>query len=538
MMRRWLLLVGLAAAFASSSQAQAVGACVTGTAQRFVENSVFRASVFNTGGLFFGGSTTSGDGYLIPKQDGTSTFYAAGLWLGGTVDGDLRVAAARYENWAFWPGPLENAASPPSDCSTHDRIFVVSREDVRRYLTTGELTDDLRDWPYQLGAPVLDGDGDPDNYDLRAGDQPDLIGDMAAWWVMQDAGNARLAAGSTAPMGVEVRAQAFAYRRDGQALSPALLQTLFVRYEIINRGDQPIEAMHASMFADPNLGAGGDDYIGTDTLRNMVFVYNDSNEDAVYGAAPPAQGIQLLMGPVVDGDTLGATATSTFINGGPPGTRDPDTAYEVYNYMRGLWGDGTPITALDNGYQTDGPVTTFMYPGDPVARAYWSHVNPGSERLPSGDRRMVLSTGAFRLPPGEAQALLVAFPFGRGSDNLNSVAVMRGYAAALQHLHAKGFFASSPVERPEPTFELGLSRVHPNPSSGTAEATLTLPTEARVRATVLDALGRQLEVLVDGELAKGETVLSLPDELAPGTYLLRVRVEPGGEETLTFTVAR
>ena len=55
---------------------------------------------------------------------------------------------------------------------------------------------------------------------------------------------------------------------------------------------------------------------------------------------------------------------------------------------------------------------------------------------------------------------------------------------------------------------------------------------------MVDALGRQLAVLVDGELAKGETVLVLPDELAPGRYMLRVRVEPGGEETLTFMVVR
>jgi hypothetical protein len=67
---------------------------------------------------------------------------------------------------------------------------------------------------------------------------------------------------------------------------------------------------------------------------------------------------------------------------------------------------------------------------------------------------------------------------------------------------------------------------------------LTLPIETRVRAVVLDALGRQLETLADGLLPEGETKLAMPDGLAPGTYLLRVRVEPGGEETLTFTVAR
>ena len=55
------------------------------------------------------------------------------------------------------PG-VESMAAPPADCSEYDRIYAVSRDDILTYYATGELTDDLRDWPYQLGAPVIDGD--------------------------------------------------------------------------------------------------------------------------------------------------------------------------------------------------------------------------------------------------------------------------------------------------------------------------------------------------------------------------------------------
>ncbi|MEO0558421.1 MAG: hypothetical protein AAF170_09575, partial [Bacteroidota bacterium] len=342
--------LGLMVLLASPARAQAFGSCVTGRAIGFIENAMLRASVFNTGALFFGGSTTSGDGYIIPRGQTSlgrrggpvSPLFAAGLWLGGEVNGEVRVAAARYGGYDFWPGPLEDAASPPRDCSEHDRIYVVSRNDIERYYATGELTDDLRDWPYQLGAPVLDGDGDLTNYDLRAGDQPDLIGDQAAWWVMNDVGNDH---NPGTPLGVEVRAHAFVYANP----SPVLLQTTFIRYEIINRGDTPIESMYASLFSDPDLGDAGNDYMGTDTLRNMVFVYNDSNEDVVYGI-PPALGIQILKGPVVGTDTLGATGSSTFTGGGPAGTNDPIVPLEYYNYMQGLWGNGVPKTEGDVGY--------------------------------------------------------------------------------------------------------------------------------------------------------------------------------------------
>ena len=551
---RGLLLLALVVGFASSSHGQAFGSCETGRAQRFLVNDQVQASVFNTGGLFFGGSTVSGDGYLIPKDSRNSPLFAAALWLGGFVDDELRTAAARYGGYDFWPGPLEDAARPPDDCSEHDRIYVVSREDIMRYYATGELTDDLRDWPHQLGAPVLDGDGDSTNYDLRAGDQPDLIGDMAAWWVMNDAGNDH---DPGAPLGVEVRVHAFVYGYTVGTTSPVLLQTSFYRYEIINRGDQPIEQMHATMFADPDLGDAGNDYIGTDTLRNMVFVYNDSNQDAAYGSPPPALGIQFLQGPiglangrdddfdgVVDepGEEMRATSSGTFIGGGPDGFVDPGTPEEYYNSMQGFWPGGTPYHEFGSGQPRPGARTSrFVYTGDPVTESYWSEVNGDGNGAPNpqGDRRMLVSTGPFRLEPGASTTLLFAFPFGQGSSNLQSVAVTRSYASSLQSLPLSLFTTGLPVEgRPvRPTFELALSQPRPNPSRQ-PEALLTLPEAAPVRVVVYDALGRQLEVIVDGELAEGETVLQMPDVLAPGTYVLRVEVAPGVEEALTFTIVR
>jgi len=558
---RALLLVGLAVAFASSTYAQAFGSCETGTAQRSLENSVLQASLFNTGGLFFGGSTTSGDGYLIPKRDGNSPLFATGLWLGGLVDGERRIAGARYGSYDFWPGPLEDAARPPQDCSEYDRIYVVSRSDIERYYAVGELTDDLRDWPHQLGAPVIDGDGDSTNYNLRAGDQPELIGDVAAWWVMNDAGNDH---NPGAPLGVEVQVRAFAYRASGGAISPVLSQTSFYRYEIFNRGNHPIEQMYATMFADPDLGDAGDDYIGTDTLRNMVFVYNDDNEDASYGEAPPAQGIQILQGPVglangrdddFDGvvdepdEEMRATSSGTYIGGGPTGTSDPGTPEQYYNSMQGVWPGGRPYYEYGTGFEqaaSGARTTRFVFTGDPVTESYWSEVNgdgTGSYN-PPGDRRIVVSTGPFRLMPDSSIVVLYAMPYGQGTDHLNSIAVMREYATTLQRVATNGAFASSyPVpggpQHTEPSLKSPLlpTRVRPNPSSGTAEATLTLRSETDVRVTLLDTLGRQVAVVVDGVLPEGEAVLAMPDGLAPGPYILRVEV-PGAVKTLTFTVAR
>ncbi|MEO0559718.1 MAG: T9SS type A sorting domain-containing protein, partial [Bacteroidota bacterium] len=242
-------------------------------------------------------------------------------------------------------------------------------------------------------------------------------------------------------------------------------------------------------------------------------------------------------------EEMRATSGGAYVSGGPSGAQDPGTSEEYYNYMQGLWGDGSPRYEFGDGFYrsefTD-RTTRFHYAGDPVTESFYSEVNTDGNGAvsPQGQRSVFISTGPFRLAPGESTTLLFAFPFGQGMTNLHSVAVMRRNAETLKALQASGFFVGSRVEgtQAEPTFELALSRARPNPSRQ-PEALLTLPESTPVRATVYDAVGRHLAVLLTGEVAEGETVLQMPGGLTPGTYLLRIEV-PGAEETLTFTVLR
>ncbi|GAB5536105.1 MAG: hypothetical protein Rubg2KO_23540 [Rubricoccaceae bacterium] len=581
MMRALLVVVGLVC-LASSSHAQ--GTCAVGTAQAALETTEFKVALFNTGGLFFGGSTTSGDGYQIPKGlassfgEGVSPVFATSFWVGGKVNGELRTAAARYGRYQFWPGPLDDTASPPDDCAAYDHIYTVSRQDVARYLATGRATDDLRDWPVEAGAPVVDGDGDPTNYNLAGGDQPEILGDVNAFWVMNDAGRLRdttwtpqfgtLQVG-TPPLGIEVRVLAYAF---DPPLLNALSETTFYRYEVVNRSAQAIDSLYVSMWSDIDLGDAGDDYVGTDTLRNLIYVYNNSNEDSAYGEAPPAWGIQVLDGFVglangrdddFDG-TVDEADEEMRLSTAPiapkwscgSGTGDPSTPQGYFNVQRGLFDSGLPVHAFGSGCPAYGtaeaqaPQTLFSFSGDPVQGRFWSEVNADGQGNgnPQGDRRMVLSTGPGRLAPGESVELVYAMPYARGETNLKSVTAVRALAGGLSGAYDDGVFAFRPVERSEyqgdgvelPERQLEVSRVNPNPSApgGAASAVLVLPDDARVRATVYDALGRQLDVLVDSELAEGETVLQMPDGLAPGTYVLRVEVAPGAVQVVPFTVVR
>jgi hypothetical protein len=138
-----LLAVLLAAA---SARAQPVpGTCALGRAEAVLDPGDAAATLFNTGALFFGNTTTDGSGYLVPKDTGRSPIFAAGLWLGGKVGGELRMAAATYSSFNFWPGPLGPDGRPvnPADCSAYDRIYSVTRADILAYEAGGAPSTDL-----------------------------------------------------------------------------------------------------------------------------------------------------------------------------------------------------------------------------------------------------------------------------------------------------------------------------------------------------------------------------------------------------------
>jgi len=216
--RRTLLLLALLPA---GALAQAPGECALGRAQRDIDVGDVVARVFNTGSLFFGNSSQAH--YLVPRATNRTPIFAGGIWVGGLVDDQLRVAGATYADFEFWPGPIDpTTGRPPSpaDCSGYDRIWRVSRGDIEQYYLTGEATEDLAEWPYHLGAPVFDGDGDADNYDLAGGDQPAISGDQPLWWVMNDVGNVHENT-QVPPIGLELQVSAFGFGGGPDALRRA-----------------------------------------------------------------------------------------------------------------------------------------------------------------------------------------------------------------------------------------------------------------------------------------------------------------------------
>jgi hypothetical protein len=537
-MRHVLYTIAFAAgSLASAASAQTPGACALGTAQRELDVSYVRAVLFNTGSLFFGNAVSAG--YLAPASEDRSPVYAAGLWFAGLVGGDLRVAAATYQNFEFWPGPLNPGATlpNPTDCSAYDRIWVVSAADVAAYEAGGAPTADLAEWPAALGAEVVDGDGTPGNYDLAGGDRPQIYGSQTAFWVMNDVGNTH-ANMETRPIGLEVRVHAFAVDDPAQ---PALDQGTFYRYTLVNRNTQAFTEARVGIWMDPDLGDAADDYVGSDPARGLMYVYNADNADGnglppTYGANPPAAGVDFLPG----------IGTLMYNTNSPGPTSDPDSAQHVHNYLRGLWRDGTPLTTGGTGYNpgsTD--VTPYAFSGDPVAGSFWSERCPGQPCGTanfSGDRRFVGATG-FSLEPGETQTFDFAILFARGTSNLDSITRLRQASDLVQNLYGGGTLYPQ-AQHPPVAGEGGPEAARfalvaaPNPAAGRAAVTFALPEAADVRLVAYDVLGRAVGVLAEGARSAGaHTAVFEAGRLPAGPYLLVL--EAGGHRAVArVTVAR
>ncbi len=134
-----LLVVG-----AGSAEAQKVGTCTSPLGEAYLDIGNVRARLFNNGNLFWRGPPSV---YEVPKGGGASAIFNAGVFVGGLVGGELRVAGARYGGYEFWSGPLDGDGNPPVDCSVYDRLYKVSRSDIDDYEATGTAASDLREWP-------------------------------------------------------------------------------------------------------------------------------------------------------------------------------------------------------------------------------------------------------------------------------------------------------------------------------------------------------------------------------------------------------
>lgn len=438
-----------------------------------------RARFFSNGRVAGGGGTGSSP-YEVPIGEPASPLYVGGLWIGGqTTANQTRVSTILFDTDGtqhFFPGPLKlDGTTDAANSLLYDQVWRVSRAEVDAHQAYFLCLNDpgcdpavqypngytiplsFMGWP-AMGdvaegyatylAPFHDFNQDG-NYNPADGDAPCIMGDQALFSIFNDyLGNVN---GNTG-LGVEVHQMPFAFN----SADPAIGQTVFVSYRLINRSSQTYTNTMLGFFNDFDIGCATDDFIGCDPSRNLAYGYNWDNEDtgclgqAGYGVQPPAFGMTLIKGPLVDADDADNASANTlpnwngrgfgdgiidnerhglshfmyFNSSASPCCNDPAFSMHSYNYMRGIWKDGTPMSYGGSGYSTDPSalLCAFMFPGDgdPVGAGTGGQVqNPWSETVQTPatpDRRGLMSMGAFTLEPGENMHLLFAYVYARAAS--------------------------------------------------------------------------------------------------------------------------
>lgn len=444
--------------------------CTTAKAQVDQNVNNVRARLTTGGDVWWDRSDAK---YVVPAvepgQPEVSSIFAGAVWLGGVDNGgNLKVACQEYGNNSnssdFWPGPLnpETGTTDKSDCDNWDAFFEVQGSEVEEHMRLFNdakdglitYTEDMiplgvRGWPgkrnpyffdvHQFDLPDTDQglagffDADLDGeYDPLKGDFPTIeirgceeekpqFPDEMIFWIYNDEGGAAIH-GETNGIAIkmEVQVQSFAYATNDQ-----LNDMTFQRYKLINRAEEDIDSTYFAMWVDPDVGCYLDDYVGCDTARSLAYAYNADAEDGqpgitcggvpTYGTEIPIIGIDYFRGPRNEFlEELGMSSFTYFNNSfgnPPPGTLDPNTDVEFYNYLSGRWKDGTPFTFGGDAYNP-GSTAYIDYafidtPDDPTG---WSMCNPGGEfpqGLPEYDRRTVQASGPFTLQPGAVNELII-----------------------------------------------------------------------------------------------------------------------------------
>ncbi len=378
----------------------------------YIDANRILAFVNNDGSLFtdYDGMFGRTDGFYYPyygisgivngSTDNT-VIYTAGLWMGGKVNGQVRVSVAEYYS-EFAAGPMINGGPAPDwESKPEFRVYSLHSDSL-----IGHPNADYLNWPVDQGAP-LDGSG-----------YPLVMGDQAKWTVFNDADPSLHQGpdGGTDPLGIEVRQYAFAYDRQG-----IMGDELFLQYTLYNRGGNYIDSFYFSFWADPDLGDPTDDLIGCDSVTGDFYCYNGDNSDYQYGSQPPAWGGRVVAGPVVPSsgnqayfnmDSLSnlrntkVSSIAKYING-----TDPASAQQVFNCMKGLYANGSP-------HMYGGLPRRFMCSGDPVAGVGDLDENPS-------DRRIMVTCGPVVFAPGDSQQVFIKFAVIQGLDRLNSLQALR-----------------------------------------------------------------------------------------------------------------
>ncbi|MFA5012327.1 MAG: hypothetical protein WC644_10295, partial [Ignavibacteria bacterium] len=422
--------------------------------QRVILNPNNISAYFQNTGIFNQNSASGNSpGLSWPKGSNRYACYSAGLSIACGINGQYAQVMASY--WGeYTPGTFQNGSwTTNSDF----KMYTVRNGD------NAYNNPDYANWykmvPY--GAPYKDLNNNgiyDDGLDIPGMPNAsqtifECMGDGDS---LQRTPGEGFGGGIKSPLlGAEIHFISWAYT------TPGIEDVQFISYTIINKGTARWDSTFTGIYVEPDIGDANDDYIGCDTTLNLGYCYNGDNEDGTgapptYGTAPPAFGIDFIRSPInrVTGDTLGMTSfiflTSTASMPPPCESQANGEPVAAYHYLQGMKKDRTSLMDITHSPPKR---TKFAYSGDPETGTGWTEYKGSMQNcngdttgviLPfnsPGDKRMIINSGAIDLAvnPGDTQKIVLTQLLQRGSDNKNSVTLLKRLSNLSQTLYDNNF---------------------------------------------------------------------------------------------------
>ena len=518
--------------------------------------------------------------YRYPADAKTNTIFGGTLLLGGLdQSGNLHYSGVgqTYEGPDFQAGPLSHLYD-----TTHylkfARTWKISKAEIdyhrQNYSQPGyQPIEAILLWPGNgnpaLGqaaqlAPYTDLNNDG-LYNCLDGDYPLIRGDQTIFFMYND--ETLRTEAYAPPLGIEIHGMVYGF--DAPA-DTALHNTVFVHYDLINRSTENYSDCYLGIFTDPDIGFSSDDFIASDVTRGSYYGYNAKETDGngqyfAYGDNPPAQSVTLLAGPykiadgldnpaggcdesinglnfgndIVDDERLGLTTFSSFQ---PYFTgwiiEYPDlTALNYYNFMKGIWNDGTRFMYGGNGHPdmgSVGPECNFMFPGNSDPLNWGSNCvfpeggyNQGTKfwteeesRNPGGDRRGLGAVGPFTFAPGQVHEVDIAYCTGQGNAGPGSSVdqLMRNIDSLIFKVAQNGLLVPNNTLGIKPEKPVETFRIYPNPAS-TYITLQGIPINQSAEFVIYNMVGTKVS---EGKLLQGSQSNINIQNLPTGMYIIRL----------------
>ncbi|QOJ29116.1 MAG: hypothetical protein HRU80_09555 [Ignavibacteriales bacterium] len=414
----------------------------------------FKLWISNDGNQFLAPDKNYGDrgGLFWPSGEYANKLfsgYHATMWVGNLNN---NFVMPRYALRKFLkPGPVELISEKPDD--TRFRIYKV-RKNWEKF-PFGTIRDqfelDYNEWPVEFGAPWEDRNND--GVFTRNLDLPKYYGDEQLWHVSNFADSTffpfpDLFYGD-ASLKIEQHTLVYAFNRSNFLNNVAIIDLKY-----INKDSSPLDSCFI-LSAGHFLTYSRDDSInkpfcGVDTLLNLMYGYNKTNRHYLYGTPPPAGGL-LVLSSKINSDASTELGLYSFTM---PLVYDTNyfsfygikPATQYYNMSRGLFDNGSPIINPITGKKT-----RHLFTGYPELNEGWlakQGIAQGIENWSIGST-FRYSLGPVTFNPSDTIHIVLAVIAAQGTDNMNSLELLRQRAKLLKRAYENNFLTPPAPASPE-----------------------------------------------------------------------------------------